>query len=78
MTQLTFISERINALWKLSRRDVVFLDDLLQEFRLDLQTFITGETLHMKDGKVVVGNNLYRKWLKKLMAHGFDYEIHFK
>lgn len=78
MRQLASISEKLNALWDLSRKDVIFLDDLQEEFRRDLQTFITGETLHMKDGKVVVGNNLYKKWLKKVKAQGFDYEIHFK
>lgn len=32
----------------------------------------------MKDGKLVVGRNLYKKWLEKIQIHGFDYEIDFK
>ncbi|WP_217606908.1 hypothetical protein [Chitinophaga sp. GbtcB8] len=78
MNRLAAISENIDALWILSRKDTIFLNDLQQEFRRDLQTFIVGETLYMKDGKLVIGNNLYKRWLEKIQAHGFDYEIDFK
>lgn len=78
MDQLASISERIGALWNLSQKDVIFLDDLQQEFRRDLQTFIIGETLSMKEGKLIIGHNLYKKWLEKIQARGFDYEIDFK
>lgn len=78
MNQLASISEKINALWGLSQKETIFLDDLGQEFKPDLQTFIIGETLRMKDGKLVIGRNLYKKWLSKLQSKGFDYEIDFK
>ncbi|MCF6407097.1 hypothetical protein L3C95_29650 [Chitinophaga filiformis] len=78
MNQLATISEKLNALWALSRKESIFLDDLESEFKQDLQTFITGETLYLKDGKIVIGQNLYKKWLQKLQSKGFDYEINFK
>ncbi|WP_295123006.1 hypothetical protein [uncultured Chitinophaga sp.] len=78
MNQLALISERIEGLWYLSGKDVIFFDDLQPEFRNDLRTFITGETLSLKEGKLVIGRNLYKKWLEKIQAHGFDYEIDFK
>lgn len=78
MNQLTSISENIDALWSLSHKNVIFLDDLPSIFTHDLQTFIAGETLYMRDGKIVVGHNLYRKWLEKIQTKGFDYEIDFK
>ena len=78
MNQLATISEKLNALWTLSQKESIFLDDLELEFRQDLQTFITGETLYLKDGKIVIGRNLYKKWLQKLQSNGFDYEINFK
>lgn len=32
----------------------------------------------MQDGKIVIGNNLYKSWLLKLKTKGFDYEIDWK
>ena len=78
MNQLISISENIDTLWSLSHKDVIFIDDLPSMFIRDLQTFIAGETLHMKDGKLVIGRNLYKKWLEKIQHRGFDYEIDFK
>lgn len=78
MYQLASISEKLNTLWALSQKETIFLDDLELKFKDDLQNFITGETLYLKDGKVVVGKNLYKKWLQKLQSKGFDYEIDFK
>jgi hypothetical protein len=78
MNQLASISEKIDALWTLSRKETIFLNDLQQEFKPDLQSFIIGETLYMKEGKIVIGNNLYKKWLEKIQVRGFDYEIDFK
>ena len=78
MRPLASISEKIDALWNLSKKEIIFLDDLQQEFKRDLQTFVMGETLRMKDGKVVIGNNLYKRWLTKVKTCGFDYEIDFK
>lgn len=62
----------------LSQKETIFLDDLDLKFKEDLQTFITGETLYLKEGKLVIGRNLYKKWLQKLQSKGFDYEIDFK
>jgi len=79
MTGLNLISKRLSALSKLHEtRDVIFLDDLRKEFRPDLQSFITGETLGLKDGKLVIGKNLYKNWLNKIRSEGFDYEIKFR
>jgi hypothetical protein len=78
MPNLAIISERLDALRDLSMHDVVYLEDLREEFRKDLQTFIVGETLTMRDNKLVIGRNLYKQWLDKLRTKGFDYEIHFK
>jgi hypothetical protein len=78
MHELDIISESLGALRQLAQKATVFLEDVPQKFRLDLQTFIVGETLTMRDGKIVIGNNLYKKWLKKLRLRGFDYEIDFK
>jgi hypothetical protein len=78
MNQLASISEKLNALWTLSQQESIFLEDFELKFKEDLQTFITGETLFLKDGKVVIGKNLYKKWLQKLQSKGFDYEIDFK
>jgi len=78
MNELAVISESIGALQKLSKRDGIFLDDLQSEFRTDLQNYIVGETLSMRNGKIVIGNNLYKKWLTKVRTKGFDYEIDFK
>lgn len=78
MNQLASISEKLNTLWALSQKETIFLDDLDLKFKEDLQTFITGETLYLKEGKLVIGRNLYKKWLQKLQSKGFDYEIDFK
>ena len=78
MDGLTIMSESIGSLYKLSKNNTVFLDDVQQKFRADLQRFIVGETLTMRDGKIVIGNNLYNKWLEKIGKNGFDYEIDFK
>ena len=78
MDGLTIISESIGSLYNLSKKTPIFLDDVQKEFRADLQSFIVGETLTMRDGKLVIGNNLYNKWLAKIGTKGFDYEIDFK
>lgn len=37
MNQLASKAEKIDALWTLSKKNVIFLNDLQQEFRPDLQ-----------------------------------------
>jgi len=78
MNNLSVIPERIDALYRLVNKETIFLDDLRNEFKPDLQSFIVGETLSMVDGKLVIGRNLYKKWLQKINTKGFDYEIDFK
>jgi hypothetical protein len=78
MDGLTVISESIGSLYRLSSKTPILLDDVQQQFRADLQSFIVGETLTMQNGKIVIGNNLYNKWLEKISTKGFDYEIDFK
>ncbi len=78
MDGLTVISEALGSLHALAKKDTVFLDDVPHWFRADVQNFITGATLSLKDGKVVIGHNLYKQWLKKIKTKGFDYEIDFK
>lgn len=78
MQDLSIISERLTSLRALANRPSILLDDVSHEFRKDLQNFIVGHTITLRDGKVVVGNNLYRQWLSKVRSRGFDFEIDFK
>jgi hypothetical protein len=78
MNELTIISESLRSLQELSNKETIFLGDVPSQLKLDLQNFIVGETLTMRDGKIVIGNNLYKKWLLKLNTRGFDYEIDWK
>lgn len=78
MTELVFMSESIGELQNLSEKGTIFLDDIQMEFRSDLQNYIIGATLSTTDGKLVIGNNLYNEWLRKIRTKGFDYEIDFK
>lgn len=78
MNELTVISETLGSLQEISTRETIFLDDVPRQLRSDLQNFIVGETLTMRDGKIVIGHNLYKWWLKKLDTKGFDFEIDWK
>lgn len=78
MNNLAIISERIADLRSLSTKDAIYLDDVREEFRKDLQHFIVGETLTIRSGKLVIGMPLYKQWLDKIRKKGFDYEIDFK
>jgi hypothetical protein len=78
MSNLSIIPERFEELQHLSQRGTVYLDDLSEEFRPDLQRFIVGETLTIRDGKIAIGNNTFHQWLEKIRTKGFDYEIAFK
>lgn len=78
MHTVNLISRRINTLVRLGeRKDGVFLTDLKKEYRPDLQKFIVGETLGVRDGKVVIGKNTYKRWLQKIKTNGFDYDVKF-
>lgn len=78
MNELSLIAESLGSLQDLPDKAVIFLDDLPKQLRPDLQKFIVGETLSMREGKIVIGNNLYKRWLLKLKTKGFDYEIDWK
>jgi hypothetical protein len=78
MNGLTIISETLGSLQDLSEKETIFLDDVPKQLKADLQKFIVGETLTMREGKLIVGKNLYKKWLLKLNTKGFDYEIDWK
>lgn len=78
MIQLNIISDSLESLQTILSKEIIFLDDVPRQLKADLQTFIVGETLTMKDGKLVIGKNLYNKWLLKLNTKGFDYEIDWK
>jgi hypothetical protein len=78
MNELTIISETLGSLQDISKKETIFLDDVPKQLKADIQKFIVGETLTMRDGKIVIGNNLYKKWLLKLNTKGFDYEIDWK
>jgi len=78
MHTVDLISRRINTLFRLGeRKDGVFLTDLKKEYRPDLQNFIVGETLGVRDGKVVIDKNTYKRWLQKIKTNGFDYDVKF-
>lgn len=78
MNELSIISESLGSLQELPNKGTIFLDDLPWQFRSDIQKFIIGETLSMREGKIVIGNNLYKRWLFKISTKGFDYEIDWK
>ncbi len=78
MDNINIITRRLEGLISLLEKDTIYLDDLRDEFRPDLQKFIIGETLSMRSGKPVIGKYLYRKWITKISKIGFDYEIDFK
>lgn len=78
MDTLTLISNTLGSLPDLLNKETIFLDDVPSLLRLDLQNFIVGRTLTMREGKIVIGKNLYKWWLRKLATKGFDYEIDWK
>jgi hypothetical protein len=78
MPNLADIPRKIEALRRLLDRDAVYMDDVQKEFRQDLQNFVIGETITLRSGKLVIGRPLFRRWLDKIRAKGFDYEIDFK
>ena len=79
MSSLHLISKRLKDLFEIAdKKEIIFLSDIRKEFRLDLEHFIFGETLTIKDGKPAIGKNLYKNWLHKIKAKGFDYDIKFR
>jgi len=70
------VSRRLYNLFLLpEKKEFIQLTDLRKEYRQDLKNFITGETLGVREGKPVIGKNLYKKWLLKIKSKGFDYDV---
>ena len=73
---LKIFTIRFNALVRAGKKENgVFLSDVRKEYRQDLLNFIAGETLASQDGKLLIGRNLYHRWLTKITRKGFDYDI---
>lgn len=78
MNPIDLINRRIHTVFLLpEKKDVIHITDLRKEFRQDSKNFIVGETLGVKDGKIVIGKNLYKRSLHKIKTRGFDYDIRF-
>jgi len=78
MNPIDRISRRIDTLIYLpEKKEVIFITDLRREYRQDMKNFIIGETLGVSNGKVVIGKNLYKRWLYKIKTKGFDYDVKF-
>ena len=57
-------------------KDKLALDDVPEPFRKDLKSFIIGETfMPSPNGKIIIGANLYRSWINKLIVAGFDEDV---
>ena len=70
------VIDKIRLLPELIRdKNYIFPEDVPEEFRKDLMNFLTGQTLAKRQGKIAVGKNTYKQWLKKIYNSGFDYEI---
>ncbi len=55
----------MEELRSLLEKNMICLDDLPIQFGRDLQNFIQGKTLSMRENKVVIGHNLYKKLASK-------------
>ncbi len=75
MADSTVISEKIDSVFRLSKKQIIFFEEVEQAFRADLVNFIRGETLQSHEGKITIGHNLYKRWLNKLRKKGIDYAI---
>lgn len=54
----------------------ICIDDVPKPFRKDLLRFIVGHTLvSNKNGKLLIGRNLYSLWITKLCKEGFDENV---
>ena len=54
MHELILISESIGSLQKLAKKQTIFLNGIPEKFRDDLKNYITGETLSMREGKLLL------------------------
>ncbi len=57
-------------------KDNLYIDDVPKPFRKDLKTFLIGETfMPTADGNIMIGANLYKSWINKLIIKGFDEDV---
>ena len=57
-------------------KDKLAVDDVPKPFRKDLKTFLIGETfMPSTDGRIMIGANLYKSWINKLVKKGFDEDV---
>lgn len=74
---MTFDLNKLPLLSK--QKDFLFVDEIPYAFRNDIINFIIGRTLSgCENGRIRVGSNLYKKWIKKIWEKGFDYDIDLK
>ena len=60
----------------IQQKDRIFLDEVPFPFRADIIHFISGRTLNgCENGRIRIGEKLYKKWLNKIWNKGFYNEI---
>ena len=61
-----------------SKNDYLLLNDIPECFHEDFKHFIIGITVHFDSNKnLIIGKNIYKKWIHKLWTKGLDYDISF-
>lgn len=57
-------------------KDALSVNEVPKPFRKDLKAFLIGETfMPSADGEIVIGANLYKSWISKLILRGFDEDV---
>ena len=55
------------------------ISEIPEPFRKDVLKFIVGETIHLTEkGEIRIGNNLYKRWIDKIIHQGFYSEVDLK
>ena len=63
----------------IKKREYIFLEEIPELYRKDFQKFIVGQTITiLPGGRVKIGGNLYKGWLRKLYYKGFDCDVPFE
>lgn len=55
--------------------DLVKLSVVPEPLRVDLNDFLFGKTVVMRDGEVAIYPQDYNEWLSKLQNQGLDYDL---
>lgn len=59
-----------------TERDYLLLKDIPSFLEKDFKNFIIGITVYFdSENNLIIGKNLFKKWIFKLWTKGFDYEI---